>query len=437
MRHQGGGFELAPIGAINSSDCVEKEGIPLSEPSRWRNKVLCRCEVTVKDIVIAGFLLLAYLGNASYHHIRSTLQLKVDLPPINTMLDTRRKQIIGPVDSLLDFGIIGFNRCGTTSIRDWLQKAGDHVVFGHSAPTLQSQSAYKFSMQTYHRLKGRVKDMNENRRGFVNKKDRKVTLKSGMKSQMLLMSANGPLAISQHFNSTNLIVNIRHPIPWFQSFYNDKWKWHKSDKRRLKKLGRLGRHSKSMPSPWDLVQCKSPYTQTVCGDKAEFHRFLARLQKTNLNTKEEMHILRHYGCSNKTEDCNISDHDDMLKPLAPFGGKIFLTEITQLFAKKEELRKDLGIFLGLQLPDMTPLSKKGLVFDKAINICDKQYKDIRDVLLTRAARVSRWILDYFIQSEDVVVSSREYFTKTLEDWNKDPCESHHSRELMRLSEEYA
>lgn len=170
----------------------------------------------------------------------------------------------------------------------------------------------------------------------------------------------------------------------------------------------------------------------VCTDRAEFHRYLARFHKTNMSTVEEWELLQHYGCAIQTNDCSVSTKNDMLTPLTPFAGKIFLIKISQFFATKDDLRKDLSNYLGVSLPNI-PESKRTSP-PQVLQICDDQYSDIRRVLLNHASRSSEWILTYFLQSPDVVVSSREYFVEQMRSWKKDPCHSKEGRNLLRRIE---
>jgi hypothetical protein len=68
--------------------------------------------------------------------------------------------------------------------------------------------------------------------------------------------------------------------------------------------------------------------------------------------------------------------------------------------------------------ETTQTQKDGL----KINICDSNYTELRNILLDMARPASVWIRKYFIESEDVVVSSKEYFKEIIETWMHDPCD---------------
>lgn len=306
-----------------------------------------------------------------------------------------------------------------------------HVVVDNSQNNgLARGTASKFAVQMYHKLQNRVKWLSRNGPPLGPDEDGTVRLVSGIKSQSLLLKNSGPVALSQGFNNTKLIVSLRHPIPWFQSMYNQMVKSKRFDSSRR------GLRPRPVPSPRDLIDCKRKYATQLCGNLAEFHRYLARLHKTRMGTKERV-ALRPYGCKDKADDCGVVARDDPLKS-APFNGTVFLLELSQLFATRDEVRTALGGYLGLDLPDMAPLSKMGMVqSDRAIYICDDKYRDVREVLQRRAERASRWILDYFLASPDVTVPARARFVKTLEGWRDDPCDSREGRALMKLHEAYA
>lgn len=57
-----------------------------------------------------------------------------------------------------------------------------------------------------------------------------------------------------------------------------------------------------------------------------------------------------------------------------------------------------------------------------IHICDEEHDDVRKELVKIGKEAAKWITEYFIESEDVFVSSREEFVKLMDDWGHDPCE---------------
>ena len=121
-------------------------------------------------------------------------------------------------------------------------------------------------------------------------------------------------------------------------------------------------------------------------------------------------------------------------------GEVFLYEVSQLSesgndggARSVKFRKDLKQFLGLHeniLPfpvidtsgrfDFLPIVKRQVDRNK-IDICQPEHDVIRAVLMEKAVLASEWIRKYFLQSNEVFVSSREHFESILESWMYDPC----------------
>jgi len=61
--------------------------------------------------------------------------------------------------------------------------------------------------------------------------------------------------------------------------------------------------------------------------------------------------------------------------------------------------------------------------DETINICDSQFKEIRDKLIVQGQRTARWIKTDLLRDENdhVVVSNKQQFIKSILAWGRDPC----------------
>ncbi|MCK7513861.1 MAG: hypothetical protein MZV70_64150 [Desulfobacterales bacterium] len=97
------------------------------------------------------------------------------------------------------------------------------------------------------------------------------------------------------------------------------------------------------------------------------------------------------------------------------------------------LGSDVQHFIGFE-QEMPPMIhvKPGKKWDnetqalkdaKKIDICDSEYDELRDVLMDTAIKASTWIRTFFLESDDVVVSSRQYLEEILVGWTQDPCNS--------------
>ena len=118
----------------------------------------------------------------------------------------------------------------------------------------------------------------------------------------------------------------------------------------------------------------------------------------------------------------------------PTKNKIFLVETSQLvdqdWFRQQELMGDLQAFLGLKhgfkngIPPAHPAPKSDTqaIRDKRkIDICHDQYKHLREELMQGARESSVWIRERFIHSQDVFVSSPDFFEQALMSWMEDPC----------------
>jgi hypothetical protein len=125
--------------------------------------------------------------------------------------------------------------------------------------------------------------------------------------------------------------------------------------------------------------------------------------------------------------------------LSTIPNRVFLYDVGQLYDKDESrvsiFRRDLTTFLGLTTPltnsssasnNMTTTAK--ITTEKSnkyahIDICHADYDAIRKELVEIGKRASVWIVKYFMQSEQVVVSSPDFFASILESWKEDPCKN--------------
>ena len=82
---------------------------------------------------------------------------------------------------------------------------------------------------------------------------------------------------------------------------------------------------------------------------------------------------------------------------------------------------DLQSFLGLKEPLVPNRFGAQAHASAGINICDERYQELRQHLVNIGVEASTWILQYFLDKENVFVSDREYFKSLVETWKTDPC----------------
>ena len=287
---------------------------------------------------------------------------------------------------LLNFAIIGFPKCGTSTLMHYFHQNKEVQIFKEERCDLGSNQQVRLVRDMYNRFPAG---------DFV----KGIKCPSNLESDLALSN------YGNYFPNTDFIVGIRHPVKWMESFYNH----------------RVHNQYKMPPLQKVLVGCyKGIYH--VCVQRAMFHVFLSALSKTNISQQER----ELFGAQYKGKDY----------PKYLWKGRVFLYDVDQLNDKNEtkayQFRKDLQNFLYLrkELPPMVwfkpgrkSLSDKELeaVNKKKVDICEDQYKEVRDKLLEISINASTWIREYFLRSPDVVVSNRAVLEDHLRTWHIDPC----------------
>ena len=106
-------------------------------------------------------------------------------------------------ENVINFAIIGFPKCSTTFLRNRL---------------LHTRQFFYGNNQTeIHHL--RNNQVQEFVNLFANISDPLIKMK-GFKCPDVLYSNNALLNLKTYFPSAGLVVVVRHPVLWFQSFYN-------------------------------------------------------------------------------------------------------------------------------------------------------------------------------------------------------------------------
>uniref|UniRef100_A0A7S2UE60 Sulfotransferase domain-containing protein n=1 Tax=Attheya septentrionalis TaxID=420275 RepID=A0A7S2UE60_9STRA len=312
---------------------------------------------------------------------------------------------------LLDFAVVGFPKCGTSTMMRYLN-------IPNVSASLQDEQCFL----SFNQDEPFVKDL------YDKLPSDPPHLLRGIKCPQNLESDHALHNFQTLFPRTKLIVGVRHPILWFQSFYNF----------------RVNNYQKMIPANECIGRCLGK-TRSTCTDRGRFHYSLARLGKTLLNDPEELKLLRSH---------NQKDVQAIRRSITNFtflgsNTKVFLYDTDQLAhdihtsshhniteesaRMAKQFREDLRCFLGLppqielppmiqEIPGIRYSAAKQAEIDKGkINICDDTYIELRKVLLDHGTKASRWIRHYFLQSKDVFVSQREEFEKILQTWEHDPC----------------
>lgn len=337
------------------------------------------------------------------------------LPPLSDLIED--KKVKADVSWLLDFAVIGNAKSGTTFLKNYLGKF-DEIYMDPSETCKNSKNRTDKVVQFFHE---RLQKTSGERRAAYTDDGRRV--KTGLKCPKETGTQYALGNYATYFPRTKFIVTVRHPVLWFQSFYNYRT---------------YNAYPSQMVHPRELIgQCVagSPYTcphtcgrirtSNVCTNRANYHHQLSRLGKTPMHEKE-LKLLNH----------NMT--------IVPGENKIFLAELGQFIPENPSsdfIAEDLSKFLGLQkeLPSLQEFGghKRSYPDDEKrtyfMNICDDEHQELRQILVDIGKEAAEWITEYFILSPDVVVSSKELFVELIKKWGEDPCTDTDSRQLEQLS----
>jgi hypothetical protein len=305
-------------------------------------------------------------------------------------INRKNRQYDPSICQLFQFSVAGFAKCGTTSLGQWLKGHPETVT-----PPGESFPMAIDPLRIASQIQRLIQQHGPGVTGYRNPHDLQY-------DTMLDFFRNTcPM--------TKQLVTVRHPLLWFESFYN------------YRKLRNEAWSIKSEPNNLIGKICNED-PANVCADTGAFHRYLSKLGKTPLAGREELELL------------NVVENH---RPTPPrLSNPIFLLEISQLNDSNEtrlaQLGKDIRVYLGLKAP-MPPIphansasqlidgKQKPKRLNETIDICDSQYQPIHSHMMQIARNASSWIREYFLNSTDVVVSSRDHMTSLLESWMTDPC----------------
>jgi hypothetical protein len=297
-------------------------------------------------------------------------------PALDALIGDRAADLKGDVQFLLDFAIIAFPKTATTFTMKWLA--------GHEEILMNTQEVYSLQLGKPAELVSQFYDM-----------PRGMQYKRGYKAPGDIDSIKALQALDHYWPNTKLMVGVRHPVLWFESFYNFRI-----------------RHNITLPPPEQLIGSCTLEMHGVCTDGSRFHNQLDNLGKTPRSDPFEKKLL-----GSQRRDAH---------QVPRMRNEVFLYEISQLVdanqTRATQYRTDLKDYLGLRndlMPVVSPNTSKPKM--KAMNICDAKYQLLRAELMQNAVEASTWISSFLLHSPGVYVSSPDYFNELLESWMEDPC----------------
>jgi hypothetical protein len=312
---------------------------------------------------------------------RQKIKWHENRPPLESLI-TKKGGIQGDVSPLLDFAILGHAKCATSFIMNWLSEHPEIQIFDREVCDLNEGQPSDLVTKLYQELETGA----QYKRGFKCPGH---------------FSRGSFRDLRMYFRQTRIIVGLRHPVRWFESFYNFRY--------------RHPRGALVLPEPNELIGDCTPEAQGVCTARAEFHGNLAMLAKTNHTDPDEWKLLRLR---------------DKYQHMGRIDNPVFLYDVNQLYdsnkTRTAALKADLRDFLGVQADMPEPVGegkKPSRPKLQKMDICEPQYAALRSELLDIGERASIWITKYFMaaSSNQVVVSSPDFFKEILQDWKVDPC----------------
>ena len=295
-----------------------------------------------------------------------------------------------------DFGIIGYPKTGTTFLLDALNLHPEVVM-----PVPSRSDNREFC-----ELENWFEDMKNI--SSPPQSSHETPTRYGFKCPSMIRATKGveDLVKIAKDKDTRLVMGLRHPVLWFESFYN----------YRVMNWYRKGFKEKRIPSPFELTG-KGTHWRYVSVKHARYDIYMKQLAKVSLTDKEMKEML---------------DYDTMFpKRMSPNPFKIFLLTIEQINDHNDKRRilfqEDLQKFLKLRSPIQDfaslPISNpSNTTYKERIDICEKKFSTIRSQLIRQGKQASQWIINKFMKSPDVFVSNPEFLTSVIREWGNDPCE---------------
>lgn len=356
------------------------------------------------------------------------------LPPLETLLSepsevkrgSKRNSkngnndfdIIGNVQFLLDFAVVGFGKCGTTSLLQWLQEKSEPSTSGSlvRAPSFEAQYLVKQRPGQLVRKMYQFATEEEEAREAHNMLPHEKIIK-GFKNPSDIRRANSRAILTQYWPETPLIVTVRHPVEWLVSLYN----YFKIEKGRNQ--SNVTSYDMMAPGGRDQDGNTKHYVATA---KGEFHAIMAEVGKTPLVADSpEWELLRPW--------LDPADADRVREQRMP--NPIFFMEMKQLAdtnaTRAKQFANDLEAFLGLPTNHLPPAMHVRPNTDRIkltttdhlkMDICRPEFAPVLEEMVSISRSASLWFRQYFMASPDVTVSSPEYIGELLEAWMVDPCD---------------
>ena len=298
--------------------------------------------------------------------------------------------------TILDFAISGFAKCGTTSME---------ANLGYLAPMPIADVCTPIHQTVYYSHINWPKTYNS-------------SVITEFSNNKILRGTKCPRTIgwlddySTYLPKTVIIVGIRNPIMFFQSFWNMMLDFNTRNTRRK--------------SPYDVMEhcgendqsCnyECPSGTLVCLHKTRFHLPLARIGRTALTDAERMLLAPE----DKDGGQKLTNHN--------ITNPIFLYEMREM---NEDYMWD-KLAKVLKVPHIPHdihegNNEKRKPSNVRINICDEEYDEFRAKIMPHAYNMSIWLCEYLVpvakdrSRHDLIIADPDRFCDLVKTYAYDPC----------------
>jgi len=155
-------------------------------------------------------------------------------PPLSSLVDETTNEVIGDVQPLLDFAIVGFGKCGTTTLLEKLRQHSQVRALQSEVYALVARDPARLVSRLYRKLvtvddEVEVVDDDQHDENPSSNSNSTTASSNKAKAKVLLRGYKCPGDINQRhvleyyrtmWPRTKLLVGIRHPVDWFVSLYN-------------------------------------------------------------------------------------------------------------------------------------------------------------------------------------------------------------------------
>lgn len=311
----------------------------------------------------------------------------------------------------IDFFIAGFPKCGTsTLVYTFKENEETEMPDTEYCSIGRRDRPHEFAIDG---LKTMMK------KEYSKPSETGKRLLKGMKCPSSIRYIKSVERLEMLNSETKVIVGVRHPVLFFQSYFNYRVvEHHQQPKLR----------GEPVPHPNTLIGGHEKGWRGVFTDLAKFEDGLMQMGKVAL----------------ESDDLRRLAEQRLI--FAPTRLRIFLYDVDQLSDPQKEraaqFRSSLQNFLTLNnsiepFEKRNSLAKKGS-FPNTMNICDEEFKELRDILVMQGNKTQKWIREEFMKSEDVVIGGDEgHFLELIAEWGVDPCAVHRVGRALAASGSWA